>query len=65
MIDATVHILKFGFPLCEFTKAIPRDWPPQNYWVSVYDQSRHNRVNCEKCKQKLKTERPDRGVPRS
>ena len=46
-----VHALLYGFPLCNFSNKVPKDWPPGNQWVSV-DQIEN--ITCQICKEKAK-----------
>lgn len=29
----TVHILRYGHPVCRFTNAMPADWPEGHKWI--------------------------------
>ncbi len=43
----TIHILRFGFPLCLYSRRVPRDWPEGHTWVQLEDFST---ANCEECR---------------
>lgn len=46
-----VHILRHGLPLCGFSKALPKDWPVGNVWVSYPGIGA---VTCEACRAEVK-----------
>lgn len=29
-----IHVLHHGFPLCDFTRDVPGDWPKDHQWLS-------------------------------
>lgn len=43
---ATVHVLRYGFPLCQFTDAVPADWPAGNVWTDRFDVGS---ITCAEC----------------
>jgi hypothetical protein len=54
----TVHILKSGYPMCEFSLALATQWPAGNSWVSFLDPNVKERVTCEFCKAEHSAIRP-------
>lgn len=40
-----VHVLRLGFPVCDFSRAVPADWPPGHSWAPEGDPA----VNCIEC----------------
>lgn len=43
-----VHVLRHGFPLCEFSREVPRDWPDGHVWVSYRDPLARQ-ASCGRC----------------
>ncbi len=46
-----VHILHEGFPLCDFSRIPPVDWPTGHQWVSLHDR---DKGTCSACREKAK-----------
>lgn len=45
-----VHILRFGWSLCLFSRKVPGEWPEGHTWVSVEDA---HLATCARCKESL------------
>jgi hypothetical protein len=43
----TVHVLRDGWPLCQFSSELPGQWPTGHVWVRVDDW---NQATCPKCR---------------
>lgn len=59
MAATTVHVLHHGYPLCDFTRDVPSDWPLGHKWVSI-EQSKRSDINvplntnaCQACWNKV------------
>ena len=48
-VEPIVHILRHGFPLCQFTTHPPKDWPENHVWVGL-DSGDTDKSNCKKCR---------------
>lgn len=46
----TIHILRHGLPLCEFSHIVPVLWPEGHVWVNIHDKEE---ANCPVCIKKL------------
>ncbi len=44
--EPVVHGLRAGYPLCDFTRDTPRDWPQGHVWVRYDDPEK---MNCQLC----------------
>lgn len=52
MNDYLVHVLIGGYALCNFTPAVPGDWPPGHKWVHQGDV---DAATCDKCRRTLES----------
>jgi hypothetical protein len=48
-----IHALWHGFPLCGFSRDVPKNWPGGNCWIAARDAEPSN-ITCEGCREKLK-----------
>lgn len=48
----SVHILKFGRPLCDFHPGLPSEWPAGNRWVGFNDADLLSSADCPACVRK-------------
>jgi hypothetical protein len=58
-MNLVVHILLHGFPLCQFTAAVPREWPRDHKWVGVDDVAD---ATCPGCLKAVEDARQRKGV---
>ena len=49
--EQTVHALLHGQPLCEFSSAVPAEWPAGHVWTQIEDIEN---INCSFCKQRAR-----------
>lgn len=43
-----IHVLRYGFALCGFSVALPRDWPEYHRWVPLENWEQ---ATCQWCRQ--------------
>ena len=59
VLEPVVHGLMHGFPLCAFTRELPKDWPQGHVWVR-YDDPEN--MNCQICiREALRVRATERG----
>lgn len=55
--DKTVHALRRGFPVCNFTKHVASRWPEGHTSVpeavALSDAHVYKQINCGRCKDRL------------
>lgn len=46
--EETVHVLRYGWPLCDFSPDVPGKWPPGHVWVTL---SEKKAATCRSCRE--------------
>jgi hypothetical protein len=46
-LPVTIHVLHHGFPICGFTREMPKDWPQGHLWVRKDDAAL---ATCPRCR---------------
>ena len=44
--EQLVHVLRYGFAICGFSTAVPREWPRGDRWVDVFDWEKATCAGC-------------------